>query len=214
MLGGTAVTLRDGTGGVEVLLVRRPDRGSFAGAWVFPGGVAEESDRTPETSEIEIARRTAIRETEEEVGLRIRDLVPLSCWSPPPEAPKRVRTWFFLTADAEGDLHSAAAEVVDAVWLTPGEALARHAEGALSLFPPTWVTLHGLTGRGTAAEALAAAGEPARFRTRLRHAEKGLTSAGQVFLWEGDEEHPDSPGAVGARHRLETGAGPWRYVRD
>ena len=34
----TVVLLRDATRGVEVLMIERPDRGSFAGAWVFPGG--------------------------------------------------------------------------------------------------------------------------------------------------------------------------------
>jgi len=38
----TVVLLRDGERGVEVLLAERPrDRGSFAGAWVFPGGAVE-----------------------------------------------------------------------------------------------------------------------------------------------------------------------------
>ena len=38
---GTAVLLRPTPEGFAVLLMRRPDRGSFAGAWVFPGGKVE-----------------------------------------------------------------------------------------------------------------------------------------------------------------------------
>lgn len=41
----TVVLLRDGTAGLEVLLLARPvDRGSFAGAWVFPGGRVDAGD--------------------------------------------------------------------------------------------------------------------------------------------------------------------------
>jgi len=40
----TIVMLRDSAGGPEVLLIERPDRGSFAGAWVFPGGKLQASD--------------------------------------------------------------------------------------------------------------------------------------------------------------------------
>ena len=39
----TVVLLRDGAGGLEVLMIERPDRGSFAGAWVFPGGKLEDA---------------------------------------------------------------------------------------------------------------------------------------------------------------------------
>ena len=42
----TVVLMRDGVDGVEVLLLERPHhRGSFAGAWVFPGGGVDEEDR-------------------------------------------------------------------------------------------------------------------------------------------------------------------------
>lgn len=41
----TVVLLRDGVHGVEVLLLARPaDRGSFAGAWAFPGGRVDAGD--------------------------------------------------------------------------------------------------------------------------------------------------------------------------
>ncbi len=42
----TLVVLRDGPGGVEVLLSRRAERGDHnSGAWVFPGGVVDPGDR-------------------------------------------------------------------------------------------------------------------------------------------------------------------------
>ena len=41
----TIVVLRDGAGGIEVLLSRRAERGDHnSGAWVFPGGIVEPGD--------------------------------------------------------------------------------------------------------------------------------------------------------------------------
>ena len=69
----TVVLLRDGDAGVEVLLGERPgDRGSFAGAWVFPGGAVDDADAAGDAIDSEAAaRRAAVRETLEEVGLRV-----------------------------------------------------------------------------------------------------------------------------------------------
>lgn len=204
-VGGTVVLLRDRQdGGVETLLIRRPDRGSFAGGWVFPGGVVEDADRTSDDSgEQAIAALAAVRECEEEVGVRPADLVTLSCWVPPAEAPKRVRTWFFLAPAPAGELVLAADEVIDARWLTPSEALGLHAAGDLRLFPPTWVTLQALGRASSVAAALAAASDPDLYATHI--------IAGGIFVWGGDAEHPE--GGEG-RHRLETASLPWNYVRD
>src|SRR3954451_21870156 len=95
----TVILLRQGGEGLEVLLIERPDRGSFAGAWVFPGGKLDPGDAgeigdatAPEEAD---ARRAAVRETREETGLEVAgsDLVTLSCWDPPPGMPLRIRTW-------------------------------------------------------------------------------------------------------------------------
>ena len=74
----TVVLLRDGERGVEVLLAERPrDRGSFAGAWVFPGGAVDEADAAGGSVDTEdAARRAAVRETREEIGLAARPLRP------------------------------------------------------------------------------------------------------------------------------------------
>lgn len=82
----TVVIARDGSGGPEVLLIERPDRGSFAGAWVFPGGKIESTDG-PAATEEDLARRAGLRETWEESGLTLDSdaLVTLSCWDPPPD---------------------------------------------------------------------------------------------------------------------------------
>lgn len=191
---GTAVLLRDASAGIEVLMMRRPDRGSFAGAWVFPGGKVEPDDRQEGSAEVDDARRAAVRETAEEVGLAIADLVPLSQWHPPIQAPTRIRTWFFVGAAPEhADPVAAPAEVAAVAWTTPAAALARHATGEWTLFPPTWVTLHRLTGFADMRSVLAAATSPALFETRVVD-----TESGRDFAW--------------AQGRLETSALPWRFL--
>lgn len=206
-VGGTVVLLRDRHGGgIETLLIRRPDHGSFAGGWVFPGGVVEDvddSDALDGSDEQRTAARAAIRECEEEVGVRPAELVTLSCWVPPAEAPKRVRTWFFLASAPNGELVLAASEVIDARWLAPAEALTLHGAGELRLFPPTWVTLQALAQAYSVADALVAASAPELYATHI--------VAGGIFVWGGDAEHPEGGGG---RHRLETAALPWNYLRS
>ena len=204
---GTAVILRDAPGGPEVLLVRRPIRGSFAGAWVFPGGMVEQEDRRTDADEIEDACRAALRETAEEAGLELDLLVPLSCWVPPESIPKRVRTWFFLAADPGGDVVVAEGEVVEARWFAPAAALTAHEAGEISLVPPTWRTLHGLRDAGSAEEAFARArnADPVLFRTRFQP-----TETGTLFFWDADEL---AGGGTGARDRLIAEPPAWRYER-
>lgn len=190
---GTVVLLRDGADAPEVLLLRRPERGSFAGGWVFPGGKVEEADRRLGAAEIDDARRAGIRETSEEVSLEVTDLVALSQWHPPAEAPTRIRTWFFLApAPADARIVASPDEVAAHTWITPAEALARHAAGEWTLFPPTWVTLHRLSRFPDADAALAAAGAPALFRTQVVE-----TAEGRDFVWE--------------HGRLVTASLPWRF---
>jgi len=217
----TVVLLRDSVRGVEVLLLERPDRGSFAGAWVFPGGKVDPGDREgADATEEDVARRAGVRETAEEVGLHLdpAELVTLSTWDPPPGLPLRIRTWFFLApAPAPAQpLRPAPAEVVATQWTTPADALAAHGRGELILYPPTWVTLHGLRDLADADSALAASrlGGIRRFDTVARPGEDG-----PMLLWQEDGEY--DPGGLGgaggpagaARHRLEVGALPWRYIR-
>ena len=188
---GTAVLLRAADPGFEVLLIRRPDRGSFAGAWVFPGGKVEPGDVRAGDPEIEDARRAAVRETFEEVGLTVDDLTVLSQWQPPIEAPTRIRTWFFLTDAPDSEPSPSADEVAEFVWLSPAAALSRHGAGEWTLYPPTWVTLHQLSAFTDAAAALASGGAAQRFQTRV-------LDAGRTFAWE--------------QGRLDAGALPWRFT--
>lgn len=211
----TVVLLRDAADGLEALMIERPDRGSFAGAWVFPGGKLEAEDRrAADEPEEAVARVAGVRETREETALALDpgSLVTLSCWDPPPGLALRIRTWFFVAPAAAGMLALSADEAVAAEWVRPADALARHGRGAFTLYPPTWVTLHGLAGHADTASVLGAArlGGVQHFETVARRAGEG-----PVLIWRGDDEwDPDAAAAAsGSRHRLEIGALPWRYER-
>jgi 8-oxo-dGTP pyrophosphatase MutT (NUDIX family) len=209
----TVVILREAPDGVAVLMIERPDRGSFAGAWVFPGGKLEEADADG-GDELSTGRRAGVRETREETGLRLdaAELVPLSCWDPPPGLALRIRTWFFLAMDPGGPLTLAPDEVVTADWARPAGLLERHARGEITLYPPTWVTLHELAGQPDAHSILSLAriGGVRRYETVARGG-----TAGPMLLWQGDAEYDEVGGASSAasRHRLELASLPWVYTR-
>jgi 8-oxo-dGTP pyrophosphatase MutT (NUDIX family) len=210
----TVVLLRDGVAGVEVLLGERPsDRGSFAGAWVFPGGAVDEADAAGDPIDSEAAaRRAAARETLEEVGLRVEpdELVGFALWSPPEGVPKRMRTRFFAARSPEGELAVAADELVSTEWLRAEEALERHAAGTLTLFPPTWVTLHGLLGAASVDAVLAA------LAARGEQAFVGRFAEGRRLLfWREDAAFADDAlrDAARPRHRLVMERLPWVYER-
>lgn len=236
----TVVLLRESPSGPEVLLLERPShRGSFAGAWVFPGGHVDPEDRVADSGQAapEVARaagrpasgehdagapdpllaaalRAGVRETFEETGLEIveAELAVFSMWTPPPTAPKRLRTWFFLAvvdAVASRDLRLNPGEHVDHAWLTPAEALRRHGEGLINLVPPTWMTLRWLTGQDSAAGAVQAARSkpPRDFRSLRTLDDQGLP----IVAWAGDEAYDlgGQAGPPGARNRVHLGSLPW-----
>ena len=91
----TLVVVRDGSGGIEVLLSRRAERGDHnSGAWVFPGGIVETADGAAhamcaQLNDAEASRRlgmaaggldyfiAAVRECFEESGLLFADGLPI-----------------------------------------------------------------------------------------------------------------------------------------
>lgn len=216
------VLLRDGERGVEVLLGERPrDRGSFRGAWVFPGGAVDEADAAGDAIDSEAAaRRAATRETLEETGLVVDtdELVVFSRWSPPEGVPKRLHTHFFAARMPDGEITLAPDELIAAEWIRPVDALERHAEGAMTLFPPTWVTLHGLQDAASVDEALATlrSGEVRPYVGRFSDDRSAL-------YWQEDEhfhsDRRDEPAVPddahdpeGPRHRLMMDRLPWVYL--
>ena len=133
----TVIVLRGGADALEVLLVQRNPAARFmGGAWVFPGGAVDALEGTGEAS----LRAAAVREVEEEAGIRIADprtLIPYSRWITPAEVKTRFDTWFFLAELPAGAAPQVdGAEVVDARWYAPADALeARRRNELLLVFP-------------------------------------------------------------------------------
>lgn len=211
----TVVVLRDGTDGLEVLMLRRDKDLSFAGGmWVFPGGRIDPTDHPPDGDDLELAARiAATREAEEEAGLRLdaADLRRWSHWTPPPESPRRFSTAFFVAPLPDG-----AAEVViddgeirDHRWLSPASVLELRDAGEIGLSPPTFITLSQLTSFSDVAAAVRSEGRVEHFATRI--AVRGDTI---VAMYHGDAGYDSvDPDADGPRHRLCMSARPWTYER-
>ncbi|MGH9303724.1 MAG: NUDIX hydrolase [Acidimicrobiales bacterium] len=107
-----------------------------------------------ETSLAEICR-------EEEIALELGQLCYFSRWITPEGSPRRYDTRFFVaTAPPDQEALCDAEEVVDATWVAPSAALARHDAGEIDLFLPTIKNLEAI-GRFTSTSALlhAAAGQ-------------------------------------------------------
>ena len=103
----TVILLRDGSDGLETLMLRRNSKLEFAGGmWVFPGGRVDPEDYPPDApDDVEAAVRVAAAgEAEEEAGLACDPgaMVPFAHWTPPMVAIKRYATWFFVAEAPTG----------------------------------------------------------------------------------------------------------------
>lgn len=216
----TVILLRDSEVGPEVLMLRRNSALAFAGgAWVFPGGRVDPDDLDPAAphDQLAAARNAAVREAAEEAAIELdaAGFVVLSRWCPPPEAPKRFDTWFFVAAaPASHEVTIDGGEIHDHAWIRPADALARRDAGEIELIPPTWVTLHRLAGFADVDAALAdlAAAPVEEFVTRVgRKGDDGI----RMILWEPDVAYDGGDvDAPGSRHRLTMDAAGWSYERS
>ncbi len=215
----TTVLLRDSSQGVETLMLRRNSKLAFAGGmWVFPGGRVDPGDTDPDHPDDEqiTARRAAVREAQEESGLILEpdDLVVLSRWCPPPEAPRRFNTWFFVSAaPAIHDVEIDGGEIHDHQWIRPSDAIRLRQAGEIDIIPPTWITLQQLAVHANVEDALAAVGaaEPKLFTTKLIKMADGTA----VTVWDPDAAYDtgdlDLPGP---RNRLVMATDAWRWEVD
>ena len=213
----TVVVLRSPeTGpGLQVLMLHKHTGHAFGGMWVFPGGRVDPGDGADGDGDLDRARHAAVREAAEEAGVVIApdDLVPFAHWTPPPEAPRRFATWFFVTEarDVRGIVVDGG-EIRDHTWVAPDEALERHAKAEIELATPTWMTLHRLQRWDSPAAAVDAVrdGEVTYYETRIAAADGAL-----VAMWEGDAGYPSGdPGIPGRRNRLLMRQGTaWSYER-
>jgi 8-oxo-dGTP pyrophosphatase MutT (NUDIX family) len=214
---GTVVAVRDGASGVEVLLLQRALRPGQDGEapWVFPGGKVEPDDHARGGGDAEqSARHAAVREAREEASLRLEPsgLVTISRWITPAVRAKRFDTWFFL-APVLGDvsIEVDGEEIGDHAWLAPAEALERYRAHALSLAPPTFVTVTWLLDHPDAATAASRLGEAdvLTFEPQIHRIEGGA-----CILYPGDAGYEDgAPDRAGPRHRLWSDGGLFRYER-
>lgn len=131
---------------VEVLVVvRSPNAQFMSGFHAFPGGRHDAADGplgAGVEADLDTARRTAVRETREEVGLSLDPdrLEHVGVWRTPDYLVTPIRTHFFRV-HLEGDEGDAAQvdghELVSSAWRTADEILADWEAGRCLLAPPT-----------------------------------------------------------------------------
>jgi 8-oxo-dGTP pyrophosphatase MutT (NUDIX family) len=146
-MAATVILLRGASGSLEVLLAQRSPGARFmGGAWVFPGGGVNPADGDGDDG----LRAAAIRELREEAGVQLEDpasLVAFSRWITPAGVKIRYDTWFFLASAPPGAQPVIdGAEVVDARWFTPADALSASRAGDILLVFPTIKHLEQLSG--------------------------------------------------------------------
>ena len=211
----TVMVLRDGTAGLEVLLVRRHgNSGVLGGVHVFPGGKLDAADcaqwpdwldRAPEAYGQALAEPgldpavavglhvAALRETREECGLQLQpfQLVPWSRWVTPRQPSvthKRFDTRFFVApAPAGQDAVHDDHEATEAVWTPPRVGLERYWAGEIDLAPPQIMSLVQLLRLTDVAQALAVA----RGRVPALIEPEPFDERGErVICYPGDPAHP------------------------
>ena len=96
-------------------------------------------------------------------------------------------------------------------WISPADALARHAQGEIDLVPPTWVTLYHLNRHSPSARVLEKFREtPVKvYATRVVK-----DAAGQrVAMWRGDGGYDAwDADADGGRHRLVMASTGFEFI--
>lgn len=134
-------------------MVRRSEGASFMpGVWVFPGGALAPGEEPA---------AGAARELAEETGIALGDsteVLPWSRWVTPEVVPVRFDTHFLVAlAPPHSPPSPDGAEVADARWFTPCQALHAGEAGEIELVFPTIKNLETLLPYGSADEVLAAA---------------------------------------------------------
>ncbi|MDH3683855.1 MAG: NUDIX domain-containing protein, partial [Acidimicrobiia bacterium] len=209
------IPLRDGTAGLEVLVLRRDTNLAFhGGSWVFPGGRVDDHELARATDDLGAARLAAARESEEEAGLRIEpdELVTLSHWTTPIGRNRRFATWFFVVAAPDGEVVIDDGEIREYEWHTVADAIGGCEAGEISLAGPTYVSLLRLRPSPTVAEALAfVAGRPDEvFLPRLVR-----TPGGTFSVYQDDPAYDgDNLDAPGPRHRMRMLERGYQYIND
>ncbi len=123
------VLVDDASSPYRLLMGRRHSSQVFLpNKWVFPGGRVDSGDRLPFTGEnhptpLTAFIQAAVRELEEETGLRIAspgNLTPLARAITPPGRVRRYDTWFFIgyRADIASNSDLTDGELLDLGWFS------------------------------------------------------------------------------------------------
>jgi 8-oxo-dGTP pyrophosphatase MutT (NUDIX family) len=184
-LAASVIAGRDGSAGLELLVIERSRSSRFLPGYVaFPGGASDPSDADLAaewfgTAE-EASRACAIRELAEETGLALTvdGLGPVGGWDPlnpvhlappsadqlheiahwiaPEEVPVRFDARYFAVASIEGLQPTPdGSEAASAWWASPSELVEDHRAGRRKLYWPTFYTMTQLSACGSVAELLA-----------------------------------------------------------
>jgi 8-oxo-dGTP pyrophosphatase MutT (NUDIX family) len=199
---------RDGSAGLEVLVIERSRSSRFLPGYVaFPGGASDPSDTdlaiewfgTPD----EASRACAIRELAEETGLALTvdGLGPVGGWEPlspvnmgppspdqlheiahwiaPEDVPVRFDARYFAIESIDG-LHPTpdGSEAASAWWASPSELVEDHRAGRRKLYWPTFYTMTELGACASTSELLAI-----RFDTR-EPTEDEVASLPRATFWQ------------------------------
>jgi 8-oxo-dGTP pyrophosphatase MutT (NUDIX family) len=217
VLAATVMLLRDGSEGLETLMLKRNSKIAFGGMWVFPGGRIDHDDwrGVDESDVLEASRHAAVREAREECGLGVDpdQIHPFSHWTPPKTTPRRFLTWFFAARAGTGEVAIDHGEIHDSDWMRPAEALRRRDAREIEIAPPTFVSLAELCGFGNVEDALSSIERrtPERFQTVI-----ALSEVGPIAMWHGDAGYESAdPHLEGPRHRLTMNkTAGWVYDRS
>jgi 8-oxo-dGTP pyrophosphatase MutT (NUDIX family) len=217
VLAATVILLRDGSEGLETLMLKRNSKIAFGGMWVFPGGRIDPEDWTgvDPQDDLGASRYAAVREAKEECGLVVDPdgIHPFSHWTPPKTTPRRFLTWFFAARAGQGEVAIDHGEIHDSDWMRPVDALARRDAREIEVAPPTFVSLSELCDFSDVETALLAIEQrqPERFQTVI-----GLSDIGPVCMWHGDVGYnAGDPGLAGPQHRLTMNkSANWTYTRS
>jgi len=207
----TVILVRERDRGLETLMLHKSSKVAFGGMWVFPGGRIDDADSEGAADLETAARRAAVREAFEETALAVDEsgLASISHWLPPPIAPVRFATWFFVAPAPEGAVTIDMGEIHDSAWMRPADALARRDALELELAPPTWMTLHDLCGFDSVDDLVAdaRARTPGFYETHMGKGDGGIAA-----MWPGDAGYDASDvDAPGPRNRLWLAEDGWRY---
>ena len=146
--GATVVPLREGPDGLEVLMIERAAALAYGGMWAFPGGRVDPDDADPSDPDDEVARarRAAVREAHEEVGLQFapESLVTYSHWTGGATHGRLFAAWYFLAPAPDASVVLDEHECTDHGWVRPVDAVAARDRGEIAVVAPTWMTLHSL----------------------------------------------------------------------